>query len=87
MKKQTKKTNGCRGRRLKIEVQKSDMLLQTDNSLIQKGKVIGAGPEAVCKVGDIIVFNSWGLDAIEINDIKHYYIVDTDEYVLEVVPK
>lgn len=63
------------------------MLLQTDNSLIQKGKVIGAGPEAVCKVGDIIVFNSWGLDAIEINDIKHYYIVDTDEYVLEVVPK
>lgn len=86
MKKTSKKSVvGCRGRRLKIEVEKSEMLLQSDSNLIQKGKVVGAGPDAVCKVGDIIIFNSWGLDSVELDNIKHYFIIDTDEFVLEIL--
>lgn len=85
--KKTKKFKGCRGRRLKIEVEKSDTLLQTDNSLIQKGKVIGAGPEAFCKVGNIIIFNAWGLDKVTLNEKEYYYIIDNDEFVLETLSK
>lgn len=86
MKKQTKIKDsriGCRGCRLKIEVQKSDSLLQDDKNLIQRGKVVGAGPYAICKVGDIIIFNLWGLDKAQINDKEYFYVLDTEEFVLE----
>jgi hypothetical protein len=82
MTKKLKKSNkGCRGRRLEIEVEKSDSLLQDDKMLIQKGKITDAGPDAVCEVGDIIIFNSWGLDKISLNDKDYFYILDTDEFV------
>ncbi len=87
MPKPKQSNKGCRGRRLKIEVYKSDSLLQDERSLIQKGTVIGAGPEAVCKVGDVIVFNAFGLDKVTIDDKDVYYIIDTDEFLLEIVPK
>lgn len=85
MSKKKQSNKGCRGSRLKIEVQKSDTLLRDERSLIQKGKVIGAGPEAVCKVGDIIIFNSWGLDKVTLDDKDYYYIIDSDEFVLEIL--
>ena len=76
---------GCRGRRLEIEVAKSDTLLQDEKNLIQKGEVVDAGPEAYCKVGDIIIFNSWGLDKISVNEKEYYFILDTDEFVLSIL--
>ena len=76
---------GCRGRRLEIQVAKSDTLLQDEKNLIQKGEVVDAGPEAFCKVGDIILFNSWGLDKITINDKDYFFIIDNDEYVLSII--
>ena len=76
---------GCRGRRLEIEVQKSDTLLQDDKNLIQKGEVVDAGPEAFCKVGDIVIFNSWGLDKITINEKDYYFIIDSDDFILSIV--
>ena len=85
MKKQTKNHKGCRGRRLEIEVAKSDTLLQDEKNLIQKGEVVDAGPEAYCKVGDIIIFNSWGLDKISVNEKEYYFILDTDEFVLSIL--
>lgn len=86
MKKQTKQSNkGCRGRRIKIEVQNSDTLLRDDKSLIQKGKIIGVGPQAICQVGDVVIFNAWGLDKVLLNEKEHYYLLDTDEFVLEIV--
>ena len=85
MKKKIQSHKGCRGRRLEIEVAKSDTLLQDEKNLIQKGEVVDAGPEAYCKVGDIIIFNSWGLDKVTINEKDYYFIIDNDEYVLSVV--
>lgn len=78
---------GVRGRRIRIEVQKSDSFLQDDKSLIQKGTVTGTGPEAYCKIGDIVIFNAFGLDKITLNDLDYYYLLDTDEYVLEIMAK
>ncbi len=85
MKKKSQLNKGCRGRRLRIEVQKNDTLLQDEKSLIQKGQVTGAGPEATCKVGDIIIFNAWGLDRVLLDDVEVYYVLDTDEFVCEIL--
>lgn len=87
MKKETKKPyKGVRGRRLKIEPEKVDSILSIEeNALIQKGKVIGAGPDTFCKVGDTVIFNAWGCDSVTIGEDKFYYILDTDEFILEIV--
>lgn len=86
MKKTIKSHKGVRGRRIKIEPEKSDSLLQLDEGqLVQRGKVIGVGSEATCKVGDIVIFNAWGCDMVTIEGNKFYYILDTDEMVLEIL--
>lgn len=75
---------GCRGRRIKIIPEKSDILGQDD--LIQRGKVVGAGPEAHCKVGNVIIFSTDGLDKIDMGSGEFvYYILDVDEFVYEIL--
>ena len=76
---------GCRGRRLEIEVAKSDTLLQDEKNLIQKGEVVDAGPEAFCKVGDIVIFNAWGCDKITVNDKDYFFIIDSDEFICAIL--
>ena len=74
---------GCRGRRLKIQPERSDILGQDD--LIQKGKVIGAGPQATCKVGDMVVFSTDGFDRVELSPGEYvYYALDTDIFIYEI---
>lgn len=86
-KKNLSSRGGCRGRRLKIEIEKSEDPLRDERSLIQKGTVVGAGPEATCKVGDVIIFNAWGCDKITLHEKDQYFILDTDEFVCEIVTK
>ena len=82
--KKLKNNIGCVGRRIKIQPEKSDVLGQDE--IIQKGRVIGAGPEATCKVGDIIIFSTDGFDKVTINDETFYYVLDTDSFVYEINP-
>lgn len=77
---------GVRGRRIKIEPEESNTMLVSDHTnLVQKGKVIGSGPEARARVGDTIIFNAWGCDKVTIENETFYYILDTDEFVLEII--
>ena len=79
-----KKTNkGCRGRRIKIQPEKSGILGQ--DNLIQKGIVIGAGPDAVCKVGDVVIFSTDGFDTVQIGEENVYYALDTDIFIYEIL--
>lgn len=74
---------GCVGRRIKIQPESSGILGQED--LIQRGKVIGVGPGARCKVGDTIIFSTDGFDKVEIGDEKFYYVLDTDQFIYEIL--
>lgn len=74
---------GCRGRRIKVVPEKSDILGQDD--ITHYGKVIAVGPEAHCKVGDRIIFNNDGLDKTEESPgVFVYHILDTDQFVYEI---
>lgn len=83
--KKTKKVShkGCRGRRIKILPEKSQILGQDD--LTQFGKVVEVGPDAHCKVGDIVIFNNDGLDKVQQGDEWYYFILDTDQFIYYVV--
>lgn len=74
---------GCRGRRIKILPEKSDIIGQED--LLQRGKVVAVGPEARCKVGDTIIFNNDGFETVKIGDESFYYILDVDNFIYEIL--
>ncbi len=74
---------GCRGRRIKIEPEKSDII--GDDTLIQKGKVIAVGPESRCKVGDTVIFSTDGFDKVTLGDESFYYVLDTDQFIYEIL--
>ncbi len=76
---------GCRGRRLKIELLKEEFDLGQDSSTTGVGLVVGAGPEATCKVGDKIIFTYWAKDKVTIDDKELIYILDTDTFVCEIL--
>lgn len=77
---------GVRGRRIKIEPEKSEGFLQSeDNSFVKRGKVIAAGKDAVCKKGDTVIFTALGMDKIDIKDEVFYYVLDTDQFILEIL--
>lgn len=86
--KQIKRTSylGVRGRRLKIQPERLDSLLQgEDLNFVKRGLVIGAGPYATAKVGDVVIFTALGMDKVEFGDEVFYYVLDTDQFVLEIL--
>ena len=77
---------GVRGRRLKIKPDESDTFIPTeDNNLIRKGVVLEAGPQATAKKGDKIIFTALGMDKITLGEESFYYVLDTDQFVLEIL--
>ena len=67
---------GVQGARVEIIPEKEESFVLT-NDLIQKGKVIGAGVQSKCKVGNIIIFEDWLVKKIVINEEKRYFVDDT----------
>ncbi len=82
----TKNTRmGVRGRRIKIKPDVSDTFIPTENgNLIKQGTVIKAGPESTARKGDKVIFTALGMDKIEIDEEVFYYVLDTDQFVLEI---
>ncbi len=77
------KTNkGVQGSRVKFIPEKVESMLASD-SLIQRGKVIGAGPKSKCKVGDMIVVSDWMVERVMIEEEMFYYV--SEEAVLEII--
>ena len=81
-----KNNKGVRGRRLKILPEKVESMLPTDdNTYIKRGKVVEAGPEAVARKGDTVIFTAMGMDKVEAGDETFYYVLDTDTFILEIL--
>ena len=66
---------GVQGARVEIIPEKEESFVLT-NDLIQKGKVIEAGLQSRCKVGDIIIFEDWLTHKIMLNDKTRYFVDD-----------
>lgn len=85
-----KQSKGCVGRRIRVEIEKPDTLLQQDDGSVGVGKVMSAGPDVTtCKVGDRISFTYWAKDKISVEkfgEMKEVvYILATDQFVCEVL--
>lgn len=64
-------------------VEKKQILISDSKSLCEYGEVIEVGSEVKeIKVGDTIGYLVWGINSLEIDDQKHYFVPETDEFVL-----
>ena len=65
---------GVQGPRIRLEpdVETGSMLSQ--ESPIQRGKVLAVGSPAICKVGDIIVVSDWRVEKIVLGGEIRFYV-------------
>ncbi len=74
---------GVQGQRIKIEPEKEQSMLLSNDSLIQRGKVIGHGPNSPCNVGDIVIVSDWLVERIVLGDQTSFYV--PYDAILEIV--
>ena len=64
-------------------VEKKQILVSDKASLCEYGEVIAIGEDVKkIKVGDMIGYTVWGINRLEINDNKHYFIPEDSRFIL-----
>ncbi len=67
---------------VKPEVKKQ-ILVSDQGSLCEYGEVLAIGPEVTrVKVGEKIGFLVFGVNALEVEDTKHYFVPDNGEFIM-----
>lgn len=72
------------GRRILVKpIERAQILISEDGTLNEYGEVIAIGPAVVSiKVGDRIGFSVFGVEKLVIDEQKHYFIMEDDEFLL-----
>lgn len=71
------------GRQILIEPVKQKTLLTGENTLTEYGKVIAIGNKVEeIKVGDVVGFLVWGLNHLDIDEVRHYLVYEDDQFLL-----
>lgn len=64
-------------------IEKKQILVSDQGSLCEYGTVIAVGSKVEeIKVGDTIGFTVWGMNHLEINGQKYYFIKEDDDFLL-----
>ena len=72
------------GNNILVKPQEHNTILKaTEGSLCDYGEVIEIGSDVqTIKVGDIIGFTVFGINALEIDGKKHYFVPEMSEFIL-----
>ena len=64
-------------------IEKKQVLVSDSKSLCEYGKVVAIGSEVKeIKVGDVVGFLIWGINALEMEEKKYYFISETSDFIL-----
>lgn len=64
-------------------IEKQQILVSERKSLCEYGTVLDIGDQVTeIKVGDVIGFTVWGLNHLEIDNEKHYFVRQLPEFIL-----
>lgn len=62
---------------------KKQVLVSDTGTLCEYGTVIAIGDEVQkVKVGDVLGYTIWGINALQINDKKYYFIPEDGRFIL-----
>lgn len=68
-------------------MQKKSVIVSQSKNFCDYGTVIAVGDDVkVIKVDDIIGYTVWGLNHLEIDGIKHYFVPEDPRFILGTIP-
>lgn len=72
------------GKRIHIKPEEENTFIKSsDNTKIVRGVAVAVGPECTSvKAGDKVIFTAWGVDEVNINGEKLYFLIESDEFIL-----
>lgn len=73
------------GKRILVKPEKAGGLIQTsDTNLVERATVIVAGDdcENIWDEGTVVIFTSFGVDSVDINGERHYFLLEDDAFLL-----
>lgn len=72
------------GNQILVEpVEQKQVLVSQQKSLCEYGKVLAVGSDVKhVKVGDTIGFTVWGLNSLEVEGKKHYFVQEDSQFLL-----
>ena len=64
-------------------IEKKQVLVSQSKTLCEYGEVVAIGSDVqFVKVGDVIGYTIWGLNSLEIDNEKHYFVQEQSEFIL-----
>lgn len=72
------------GKRIQVKPEQASGVIQTaERNLIEKATVLGVGEDVKrVKVGDTLLFTSFGVDSVDIAGERHYFLLEDDAFIL-----
>lgn len=81
--------NSCKpfGRRIQVKPEQKASVIQTpEANLVEKATVLAVGGEVRhIKVGDVVLFTSFGVDSIDLDGERHYFLMEDDAFILATI--
>lgn len=72
------------GRRIHVRPEQKEGVIRTpDSNLVERATVIavGSGVKSV-KAGDRLLFTSFGVDSVDVNGTREYFLMEDDAFIL-----
>lgn len=72
------------GRRIHVRPEKQSTVIQTsDTNLVERAEVVSVGGSVhMIKPGDKVLFTSYGVDSIDIDGVRNYFLLEDDAFIL-----
>lgn len=63
--------------------QKESVIKTPDSNLVERATVIAVGPLVkAIDPGDVLLFTSFGVDSVDIDGERHYFLLEDDAFIL-----
>lgn len=72
------------GKRIHVRPLTQDTVIRTsDNNLVERAEVlaVGDGVEKI-KPGQKVLFTSYGVDSVDVNGVREYFLLEDDAFIL-----
>jgi len=68
-------------------VEKKQVLVSEQKSFCEYGVVVAKAPsnDSRIKVGDVIAYTVWGINSVEIENEKFYFVPEDERFILGVI--
>ena len=75
------------GKRVQVKPEKQETtILAAETNLVERAEVVGIGDKVeYIKVGDRLLFTSFGVDSVDVNGERHYFLLEDDAFILAIL--